>query len=92
MIKHKDESIFIDFEYVEGEIPDGYRAVCYIRDREIIKSYELSRSDDNKSFLLRINSGELNTLKGTYKLEVAIVNEDLGYKDYIFNENLIVKA
>ena len=94
MIKYKDESIFIDFEYVDGEIEEGYRAFYYIKDKEkVLKSKELNRSDDNKSFQLRILSGELEELKeGVYRLEVAVENEDIGYKDYIYNEELIIRG
>jgi len=91
MIKHKDESIFIDFEYSEDKIPDGYKAFYFIKNENIIKTEELTKSDDNKSFLLRIKTGELKNLKGNYTLEVAVTNDDLGYKDYIYNENLTIK-
>ena len=91
MIKHKDESIFIDFEYSEDEIPDGYKAFYFLKDTKIIKSEELQKSDDNKSFLLRIKAGDLKNLKGNYTLEVAVTNDDVGYKDYIYNENLTIK-
>ena len=57
------------------------------------KSSEISKSLDNKSFELRIKAGELEEMKAErYKLEVAVINENVGYKDYIYNEDLILKG
>jgi len=94
MIKHKDESIFIDFEYTDGEIPDGYKAYYYLSNNEkILKTKELNKNPQNTTFELRIKSGELSDFKdGSYLLEIAVVNEEIGYKDYIFSENLILRS
>jgi len=90
MIKHKDESIFIDFEYIDGEIPDGYYAKYYIQTNKTLKE-EFLEKNDNK-FLLRIESGELKKLnQSKVKLKVAVINDDIGYKDYIFEEDVIIR-
>jgi len=90
VVKHKDESIFIDFEYTDGEIPDGYYAKYYIQTDEILKEDFLEKIGDK--FLLRIESGELNEINlPKVKLKVAVINDDIGYKDYIFEEDIILK-
>jgi len=95
MIKYLDESIFIDFEYIDGVIEPEYRAFYSIKDieKKVVKTAELDRSDDNTTFELRIKSGELEELKpGNYKLEVSVENDEIGYKDYIYNEDLILRS
>jgi len=95
MIKHKDESIFIDFEYTDGEIPDGYYAKYYIEkllNSEVIKEDYLDRDETNTKFLLRIESGDLNDLNlSKVKLKVAVINDDVKYKDYIFEDIVAFK-
>ena len=59
--------------------------------KKVVKIAELDRSD-NTTFKLRIKSGELEELKpGNYKLEVSVENDEIGYKDYIYNEDLILR-
>ncbi len=94
MVKRQDESIFIDFEYADGVIPKGFVAICHIvGDDGVGLAKNLPKSVDGKAFELRIRSGELFGLKaGKYKIEVAVVNDSIGYKDYIYNEDLIIRS
>jgi len=90
MTKKNDESIFIDFIYDNGSIPDGYTATYIISDSyDIKKTGDLTLNIDK--FELRIKKGELENLrKARYRLEVIVTNEDLGYSDYIYSETLII--
>ena len=94
MIKRKDESIFIDFIYLDGEIPQGFVSSFTIeKNGKTIKQSRLQRREDNRAFLLRIQSGELEDFKeGDYRLLVAVENANIGYKDYIYNEELIIRS
>lgn len=93
MVKFKDESLFIDFEYADGEIPDGF-AASYVIERggRPLRRGELSLNGEGTAFLLRIEAGALEALEcGVYRLMVAVANDALGYKDYIYNEELVIE-
>jgi len=91
MTKTKDESIFIDFIYEEGNIPDGYTAYYTIS----LNNFTKKQGDlilDNNTFKLRIKKGELKSLlSNRYKLNVIIVNDGLGYADCIYTDTLIIE-
>ena len=93
MVKHKDESIFIDFEYADGTISDDFTAFYYIKKNGgILLQGEIDKNDDDTAFELRIKAGELEELEsGVYKIEVSIANDGTGFKDYIFCDELVLK-
>lgn len=89
---HNDESIFIDFTYQEGSIPDGYgSSFKVVMGDETLLSGQLEKSDSGDAFLLRITSENIQNLSiGEYMLYVTVENESIGYKDYIYEEVLKV--
>jgi len=92
MLIHNDESIFIDFIYQEGAIPNGYSANYRIATDGVTILYgQLEKNDDGNAFLLRIKSENIQNLSiGEYMLYVTVENEAIGYKDYIYEEVLKV--
>jgi len=91
IVRHKDESLNILFEYTEGVIPDGYKAKMKLIKDDFLFEKELDVSEDATSFLLNITTDEMNKLEGNYKLIVLLYNEDIGYGQYILTEILDVK-
>jgi len=87
------ESLFIDFIYQNGEqIPDDYLSrVEIIKDNKVVFSKQNNKSDDKRKFELRITSDDTSKLKGTYNILVSFYNDNIGYLDYILDEELEVK-
>jgi len=88
----KSESIFIDFIYQNGEeIPDGYLSkVEILKDNKVVFSKQNNKSDDKKKFELRVTSEDTSDLKGKYQILVSFYNNNIGYLDYILDEELEV--
>lgn len=91
MIKHLDSSIFIDFEYEDGDIDSSYNAEWYVKQQGAI----VAKGDlelDGQYFKMRIQTGDLANLKaGQYTLAVAVICLNIGYKEYIYEETLTLK-
>jgi len=85
-----DASIFLDFFYQDGNIPDGYSAdFAIVQKDSVIKSGSLDICDEGDCFSLRITSDTIQEVGiGEYMLLVSVKNEDTGYKDYIYEDNL----
>ena len=90
MTIERDASIFIDFLYQQGSIPDGYEAE-YIVTRGDEERLRGALTNSGEAFELRLRSEDVSTLgEGEYTLKVAVYNEQSGYRDYIYNEKLKV--
>lgn len=65
----------------------------YDNDSNIVLSGILARMEDEKGFELRITSGDMNTLEvGSYVLLVAVLDDSVGYKEYVKKETLIINS
>ena len=84
----RGESIFLDFIYSDGTIPDGYTASFFIDGTDIKGNLDLNK--DKTAFLLRIKSNQTEIV-GVFKLVIFVENEAIGYKEYIFDEKLIIE-
>ncbi len=88
------ESIFLDFVYQDGQIPDGYSASCIVmKNKSVVYEKSLDVNEDADAFLLRITSDDtLNFDEGEYSIYVSVQNSSMGYKEYIMHEKLKING
>jgi len=88
----RGESIFIDFKYATGVIPNGYYGTWEILQNDaVIANGTMNTSADQTTLELRIPSTTTQPLRGAYQLLVAVKNDTDGYCDYILEDTLNVK-
>ena len=82
----------IDFIYQNGEdIPNDYESKVFIKKaKKTVLEKQLNESDDKKKFEMRITSDDTKNLKGIYNILVSFYNNNVGYLDYILDEELEV--
>jgi len=90
----RGESIFLDFVFQKGQIPDGYEAGCFIsKNGNSVFDKALDVDDNAEIFLLRITSNDTLALEdGDYMLNIFVQNTAIGYKDFVMQEKLVVKG
>ena len=89
---NQGESIFIDFFYSDGAIPNGYHSSYeIIRNDAVVANGDLEKNANGDGFELRIKSEYTEHLGvGEFKLLVSVFNSDNGYKDFIYKDGLSI--